>query len=81
MTTVCSSCQRYLGTQPPYHDKAVTHGLCTPCTVKGRRELKTLVLSRDRADTWPLLTALIRGAECQVVVDRRREDRHHALAA
>jgi hypothetical protein len=75
MTIVCSACQRYLGTQPPFHDKGVTHGLCTPCAVRQRQELRTLVLSRDRADTWPVLSCLFRGADCNVVVDRRKIDR------
>lgn len=75
MTIVCSSCQRYLATQPPFHDKAVTHDLCTSCAVRQRRELKTLVLSRDRADTWPVLTTLFRGADLRVVLDRRKVDR------
>ncbi len=75
MTIVCSACQRYLGTQPPFHDKAVTHDLCTPCAVRERRELKTLVLSRDRADTWPVLSTLFRGADLNFVLDRRKVDR------
>jgi hypothetical protein len=78
MTIVCSSCQRYLGTQPPFHDKAVTHGLCTPCTIRQRRELRTLVLSRDRADTLPMLSTLFRGADCSLVVDRRSVDRRQS---
>lgn len=80
MTIVCSACQRYLGTHPPFHDKAVTHDLCTPCAVRQRRELKTLVLSRDRADTWPVLSTLFRGAFLQVVLDRRKLDRRQECA-
>ena len=80
MTIVCSACQRYLATQPPYHDKAVTHDLCMPCAVRQRRELKTLVLSRDRADTWPVLNTLFRGADLRVVVDRRLIERRQESA-
>lgn len=75
MTIVCSACQRYLATQPPFHDKAVSHDLCTACAVRQRRELKTLVVSRERADTWPVLSTLFRGADLQVVLDRRKVDR------
>jgi hypothetical protein len=80
MTIVCSACQRYLGTHPPFADKAVTHGLCTPCAVRERRDLRTLVLSRERADTWPILSALFRGADFTVVLDRRRGERRREAA-
>jgi len=74
--TVCSSCQRYLGTQPPFHDKGVAHSLCTPCATRERRELRTLVLSRERADTLPVLNSLFRGQpEIRVVLDRRQLER------
>jgi hypothetical protein len=50
MTVACASCQRYLGTRPPFRDLGVTHGTCTACAVRQRRELSTLVVSRERAD-------------------------------
>ena len=76
MTIVCSSCQRYLGTLPPFHDKGVTHSLCSPCAIRARRELKTLVLSRERADTLPVLSSLFRTqGDLKVVLDRRRVER------
>jgi hypothetical protein len=79
MTIVCSSCQRYLGTQPPFHDKAVAHGLCTACAIRQNRELRTLVLSRERADTFLMLSSLFRGAECLLVLDRRSIDRRQSV--
>lgn len=76
MTIVCSSCQRYLGTQPPFHDKGVSHSLCTPCATRERRELRTLVLSRERADTLPVLSSLFKGQpEIRLVLDRRQVER------
>ena len=79
MTIVCSSCQRYLGTLPPFHDKGVTHSLCSPCAIRQRRELKTLVLSRERADTLPVLAGLFRAQrELKVVLDRRQVERRQA---
>ena len=76
MTIVCSSCQRYLGTLPPFHDKGVTHSRCSPCAIRERRELKTFVLSRERADTLPVLASLFRAqGDLQVVLDRRRVER------
>jgi hypothetical protein len=79
MTIVCSSCQRYLGTQTPFHDKGVTHALCTPCAIRQRREIRTLVLSRERADTLPMLSSLFRGADCSLVLDRRSIDRRQSV--
>jgi hypothetical protein len=76
MTVVCSSCQRYLSTKPPYGDLGVTHGLCNACAIRQRRELKTLVVSRERADAWPVLESVLRiQSELHVVLDRRRADR------
>jgi len=79
MTIVCSSCQRYLGTCPPYHDKGVSHRVCTPCVARERRELRTLVLSRERADTLPVLSSLFKGQpEIRLVLDRRQVERRQA---
>jgi hypothetical protein len=76
MTVVCASCQRYLGTKPPYRDLGITHGICTACAIRQRRELKTLVVSRDRAEAWPLIESVLRvQSELQIVLDRRKGDR------
>jgi hypothetical protein len=76
MTLVCASCQRYLGTKPPYRDLGVIHGICTACAIRQRRGLKTLVVSRDRADAWPVIESVLRiQSELQVVLDRRKGDR------
>lgn len=76
MTTVCSACQRYLGTQPPFHDKAVLHGLCTPCEIRQQHELQVVVLTRERADSFPVLNGLLRRkSELRVVIDRRQMER------
>jgi hypothetical protein len=76
MTIVCASCQRYLSTRPPYRDLGVTHGICTACAIRQRRELSTLVVSRERADAWPVLESVLRvQSDMRVVLDRRRADR------
>ena len=77
MTIVCSACQRYLGTQPPFHDKAVLHGLCTPCEIRQQQhELQVVVLTRERADSFPILSGLLRRkSELRVVIDRRQAER------
>ncbi len=76
MTVVCASCQRYLGTKPPYRDLGVTHGICTNCVIRQRRELSTLVVSRDRADAWPVLEHVFRVQnDLHLVLERRRVDR------
>jgi hypothetical protein len=76
MTVVCASCQRYLGTKPPYRDLGIAHGICTACAIRQRRELKTLVVSRERADAWPVIESVLRvQSELQVVLERRRGDR------
>jgi len=79
MTVVCASCQRYLGTKPPYRDLGVTHGVCTACVIRQRRELSTLVVSRERADAWPVLENVLRvQSDLHVVFERRRGDRRQA---
>jgi len=76
MTVVCVACQRYLGTRPPFRDLGVTHGICTPCAIRQRRELSTLVVSRERADAWPVLETVFRiQGDLHVVVERRRSER------
>ncbi len=79
MTVVCASCQRYLSTKPPYRDLGVTHGICTACAIRQRRELRTLVVSREREDAWPVLESILRvQSDLHVVLDRRRADRRQA---
>ena len=76
MTVVCASCQRYLGTKPPYRDLGVTHGICTTCAIRQRRELSTLVVSRERTEAWPVIESVLRvQSDLQVVLERRRGDR------
>jgi hypothetical protein len=76
MTIVCIACQRYLGTKPPFRDLRVTHAMCTPCAIRQRRELSTLVVSRERAEAWPVLETVFRfQGELQVVMERRRSER------
>ncbi len=80
MTVVCVSCQRYLSTKPPYRDLGVTHGICTACVIRQRRELSTLVVSRERADAWPMLESVFRvQSDLQVVLERRRGDRRQTI--
>jgi hypothetical protein len=80
MTVVCASCQRYLGTKPPYRDLGVTHGTCVSCALRQRRELSTLVVSRERADAWPVLESVVRvQSDLQVVLERRQVDRRQAV--
>ena len=79
MTVVCASCQRYLGTKPPYRDLGVTHGVCTSCAIR-RRELSTLVVSRERAYAWPVLESVLRvQSDLHVLLERRRGDRRQAV--
>jgi hypothetical protein len=76
MTVVCATCQRYLGTKPPYGDVGVTHGTCTSCAIRQRRELSTLVVSRERADAWPVLESVFRAHnDVRLVLERRNGDR------
>lgn len=76
MRLVCAGCQRYLGTSPPYRDLRVKHDLCAPCTLRERRELATVVISRERADLVPLLRSLLRSqTDVRLVIDRRNGDR------
>jgi hypothetical protein len=80
MTVVCASCQRYLGTRAPYRDLGVTHGMCTPCAIRQRRELSTLVVSRERADAWPVLESVLRvQSDLHIVLERRQGDRRQTV--
>jgi hypothetical protein len=76
MRLVCGGCQRYLGTTPPYRDLRVKHDLCAPCALRERRELATVVISKERADVLPLLRGLLRNqSDVRLLVDRRGGDR------
>jgi hypothetical protein len=76
MMLVCSVCQRYLGTKPPYRDLSVCREMCTPCTIQARRDLSMLVVSPERGDALPVLETLLRGqGSLRMVVDRRKADR------
>ena len=82
MTVVCATCQRYLGTKPPYHDKGVTHGTCPSCAARQRRDLSTLVVSRDRADALPVLHNIFRTqADLHLLLDRRTTERRQISLA
>jgi hypothetical protein len=80
MITVCAWCQRYMGSTEPPHDHVVSHGICPECTERETLgDTPVLVVSRDRADTIPLLHSLLRGApEITIVVDRRAGERRTA---
>ena len=81
MTIVCAACPRYLGTKPPFRDLRVTHAMCTPCAIRQRRELSTLVVSRERADAWPVLENVLRfQGELHVVMERRHAERRQESA-
>ena len=55
--------------------------MCTPCAIRQRRELSTLVVSRERADAWPVLETVFRfQGELHVVVERRRAERRQELS-
>jgi hypothetical protein len=77
MITVCAWCQSYMGSKEPFHDHAVSHGICPDCTAREAvRDASVLVVSRDRTDAVPLLRSLLRGApEIAIVVDRRAGER------
>jgi hypothetical protein len=42
MKRICCSCEKYLGSVPPYDDESVTHGYCKKCYEALRKELKKL---------------------------------------
>ena len=77
MITVCAWCQKYMGPKEPLGDSTVTHGICGTCALRQQiGEMPTLVIAKERADTLPVLQALLTGTPAiQVVVDRREGDR------
>lgn len=82
MVTVCAWCQKYMGSMEPFHDPAISHGICTGCLERDSLEdAPVLVVSPQRAPAIPMLQTLLRGApEIAIVVDRRARDRRGELA-
>jgi hypothetical protein len=77
MVTVCAWCQKYMGSMEPFHDPAVSHGICTNCIEReSLADAPVLVVSPRRAPAIPVLQTLLRGApEIAIVVDRRARER------
>ncbi len=77
MVTVCAWCQKYMGSMEPFHDPAVSHGICGSCLERDSLEdAPVLVVSPRRAQAIPVLQTLLRGApEIAIVVDRRARER------
>ena len=73
MVTVCAWCQKYMGSREPFHNPAVSHGICNDCVERDSLDdAPVLVVSRDRVEAIPVLQSLLRGApEIAIVVDRR----------
>jgi hypothetical protein len=82
MVTVCAWCQKYMGSMEPFHDPAVSHGICTGCLERDSLEdAPVLVVSPRRAPAIKMLQTLLRGApEIAIVVDRRGRERRGELA-
>jgi hypothetical protein len=82
MVTVCAWCQKYMGSMEPFHDPAVSHGICTSCIEReSLTDAPVLVVSPGRARAIPMLQTLLRGApEIAIVVDRRAGDRRGEAA-
>ena len=77
MVTVCAWCQKYMGSMEPFHDPAVSHGICGSCIERDSLDdAPVLVVSPRRAEAIPVLQTLLRGApEIAIVVDRRAHER------
>ena len=77
MVTVCAWCQKYMGSMEPFHDPAVSHGICASCVERDSLDdAPVLVVSPRRAQAIPVLQTLLRGApEIAIVVDRRARER------
>lgn len=77
MVTVCAWCQKYMGSMEPFHDPAVSHGICASCLERDSLDdAPVLVVSPRRALAIPVLETLLRGApEIAIVVDRRARER------
>lgn len=83
MITVCAWCQKYMGMKDPLGDPAVTHGICHTCALRQQiGEMPTLIIAKERADTLPVLRALLTGTPTiRVVVDRREGERRRLADA
>jgi hypothetical protein len=83
MVTVCAWCQRFLGLKEPFTQGDVSHGICPTCSARQRLEdVPTLVVSRSRVDTVPILEGLLTGTpEIRIVVDRRLSDRRRGRSS
>ena len=83
MITVCAWCQKYMGMKEPVSDAAVTHGICHTCALRQQiGEMPTLIIAKERADTLPVLRALLTGTPTiRVVVDRREGERRRLAEA
>ena len=77
MVTICAWCQRFMGMKEPVDEATVSHGICSVCAERQRMgEVPTVVISRNKAGTLPILEGLLRGTpEIRVVVDRRQGER------
>jgi hypothetical protein len=81
MVTVCAWCQKYMGSMEPFHDPAISHGICPSCIERDSlSDSPVLVVSPSRAPAIPMLQTLLRGApEIAIVVDRRAGERRGDL--
>ena len=74
MVTICAWCHKFLGLKEPLAQAEVSHGICRTCSDRQLLEdIPTLVVSRSRVDTLPVLQGLLQGTpEIRIVVDRRK---------
>jgi len=77
MVTICAWCQKYMGSMEPFHDPAISHGICRDCVERDSLDdAPVLVVSPRRARAIPMLKTLLRGApEIAIVIDRRDRER------
>ena len=60
MVRVCAWCQKYLGSMEPFHDPAISHGICRECVERDSLDdAPVLVVSPGRARAIPMLIGLI----------------------
>jgi hypothetical protein len=66
-----------MGMKEPVEELTVSHGICSICAARQQMgEVPTVVISRKKAGTLPILEGLLRGTpEIRVVVDRRTGER------
>ncbi len=56
MVTVCAWCQKYMGSMEPFHDPAVSHGICASCMERDSlSDAPVLVVNPRRADELYLI--------------------------